>query len=1462
MWSVRDRISGKELALKFLAVDAGEAEIHALVREASALSGLEGLGVPRVVAFGSVQSSGTPRRFLVREMVHGHSLNEIFELAERNWIRPLENVCDKLTAIHRAGLLHGDIKPANIIVHRNGEASMVDLGLAVPWREGAVPTGLTPKYAAPELFAGASLSVRAEVFSLGATLSEGLKLATFTIPTSARIEIERVAKRATSVDPSLRYPSVDEFAEELRRASGRSEKRDTKLQGAWPVVGIETISERLRDAALALPPRTEFHVVGKLGVGKSTLLRRLAWTLGVQGKRVALIDQLAAGVSLSEAVAIEFEGGPPDYFILCGQHFGADLSAAREKILTGGSRFILESLPYETQSSEPARMEISGLEARWMLALLERSLPSLSDENRALLLQHAEGCPGELRRIVRKIGERAIVSSEDLLNVLREDAPREQASPPASRSEALERVDRLVEMGRLLEATKALGEAPPASGPASSLQSDKVRTAVLLARIEFGRGATDASLSALESVNNDVKGTSFELAWTVMFARVALRRGEYERARTLAASIDRAGNESAWGSLAKTTLGLANAFLGNNSEAITELEEAIAIARKAESKSAEGVALGSLAIVFQRVGRSSEAKAAYTEALQAAEQARDAATVALTHGNLAIFARTEGDFSSALTHFEAAVDMGRRAGVTVALQNALLGLSNLDLYLGRLSRARASIEALREDWPKLSMVHQATLLGLEADHAARCGETSRAYELYEQCARAWEGQKRPIDALEALLEGVLALATDASTSNDVLERAYRSVLVKSSALDLGEHKALAHATDGAVALRLGEEEKAKHALDAAIAEAQALGRREWEWGALYSRSELFTRQGARMLAKRDLEKSVGILEEIAAKLPRDLREVFWNDRERKAVREASNPSEGFGSAPTGLRAFASERSLHRRVSTTFSAVLPAEERLRLIMELTRELASELDLSRLLIRVTDHAITLLGGERGIVAIQQEDGSLLAFTARGKAKEDADAGFSRSIAEKVLESGEAIVTTRAGDDERFAAARSVHQFSIQSVACVPIRSRSAGAIPIGALYVETRLRPGLHFERELPTLQIFADQAAIAIENARLLEENQKHAKELERTNEELKQAKDRLSEVLGRRTEQLVSARRDLREVREKLHAHFGYGGLTGTSEPMRKVFALIERVKDNTVPILVTGESGTGKEVVAKAIHSAGPRAKRPFIGVNCGAIPQNLLEGELFGHMRGAFTGADRDRKGLFREAEGGTILLDEIGEMPLSMQAGLLRVLQEGTVRPVGGTNEERIDVRVIAATNRDLKTMIAEGSFREDLYYRLHVVEIRIPSLRERADDIPALIDHFLTLFATKHGRPRKAVSRDALRALMEWPWPGNVRELENALLNAWLMGDEEELLAEDFEFLGVRPRDSLRPALSPRPSLSPRVDRRSETPKDFKSSEKEDILGALASTNWNRAQAAKRLGIPRRTFYRRLKEFGIV
>jgi DNA-binding NtrC family response regulator len=263
--------------------------------------------------------------------------------------------------------------------------------------------------------------------------------------------------------------------------------------------------------------------------------------------------------------------------------------------------------------------------------------------------------------------------------------------------------------------------------------------------------------------------------------------------------------------------------------------------------------------------------------------------------------------------------------------------------------------------------------------------------------------------------------------------------------------------------------------------------------------------------------------------------------------------------------------------------------------------------------------------------------------------------------------------------------------------------------------------------------------------------------------------------------QLLESRRLRHEnaVLRQTTAEQGFAGIIGRSSSMLQVFRLIETVCRTNSTVLLSGESGTGKEIVARAIHSLSLRRSRPFVAVNCGAMPEALLESELFGHVRGAFTGADKDKKGLIEAAEGGTVFLDEIGEMPPTMQVKLLRVLQERKYRPVGGTEESSADIRVIAATNRDLPRLVGEGKFREDLFYRLNVIPVRMPALRERVEDIQLIADHFLAKYTREMSKTIEGFAPDAMSALNAYRWPGNVRELENVVERAVALESERRV-----------------------------------------------------------------------------------
>ncbi len=325
-------------------------------------------------------------------------------------------------------------------------------------------------------------------------------------------------------------------------------------------------------------------------------------------------------------------------------------------------------------------------------------------------------------------------------------------------------------------------------------------------------------------------------------------------------------------------------------------------------------------------------------------------------------------------------------------------------------------------------------------------------------------------------------------------------------------------------------------------------------------------------------------------------------------------------------------------------------------------------------------------------------------------------------------------------------------------------------------------------------------------------------------------------------------RREVARLRKEVARPYRFENIIGRAPAMQDVFALIRRLATSAVNVLVTGESGTGKELVARALHFHSPRAKKPFVAVNCAAIPDTLLESELFGYKRGAFTDARTDRNGLFVEADGGTLFLDEIGDLTPALQAKLLRVLQEREVRPLGAQRSEKVDVRVLSATNRHLAQRMAEGQFREDLFYRLNVIEVMLPALRDRGEDVLPLAEHFLVEAAKRTGKPIRSFEEAALKILVGYSWPGNVRELENVVERAVALAETATIRPEDLP-PQVRERksvDVLQGALARNLTLA--------------ELEREYIHRMLTAEGGNKTRAAQRLGLDRKTLYRKLEEYG--
>jgi DNA-binding NtrC family response regulator len=323
-----------------------------------------------------------------------------------------------------------------------------------------------------------------------------------------------------------------------------------------------------------------------------------------------------------------------------------------------------------------------------------------------------------------------------------------------------------------------------------------------------------------------------------------------------------------------------------------------------------------------------------------------------------------------------------------------------------------------------------------------------------------------------------------------------------------------------------------------------------------------------------------------------------------------------------------------------------------------------------------------------------------------------------------------------------------------------------------------------------------------------------------------------------------------KHLKDQLSDRSDFRTIVGASRQMERVFDIVRKVADSEAAVLITGESGTGKELVARSIHAHSGRRDAPFVAINCAAIPRDLLESELFGHVKGAFTGAVKDKTGRFQLAEGGTLFLDEVGELPLELQPKLLRALQEKVVEPVGGTRAHKLDVRLVAATNLDMEKALSEGTFREDLYYRLSVIPIHLPPLRERPDDIPLLLRYF----CAKHGSPQVGFDRPALDTLVKYGWPGNVRELENTVERLLIMRNSDTITLEDLP-------DKIRSGNNAPSGTSAVINLPAEG-YPLEQLEREVVVTALERNNWNQTAAARFLRIPRHTLIYRMEKYGII
>ncbi|MBN2525816.1 MAG: sigma 54-interacting transcriptional regulator [Deltaproteobacteria bacterium] len=526
-------------------------------------------------------------------------------------------------------------------------------------------------------------------------------------------------------------------------------------------------------------------------------------------------------------------------------------------------------------------------------------------------------------------------------------------------------------------------------------------------------------------------------------------------------------------------------------------------------------------------------------------------------------------------------------------------------------------------------------------------------------------------------------------------------------------------------------------------------------------------------------------------------DVKVNGRKKKKIKLVHQDHVSIGKAELAFHLIDSTRAPETRDASSDI------EGLKKLQQFSEALLEKNSVDELLETLMDSVIELTGAAKGFLILFEGETPHIKV-ARNLMRENLGSAVSQlsdSIVAQVVQTRSAIIVTDAQSHTRFSHAQSVINLKLNSVMCAPLMNRGQ---MLGLIYVGNDTVRGLFESETLELLKVFASQASLLVQNAILLDE-------LKLRNVELS---------------------RELDQQR--------FGQIIGSSEAMEKVFRKVEKVAKADVSVLISGETGTGKELIAHEIHRRSGRAGGAFITVNCGAIPETLMEAEFFGHVKGAFTGADATREGKFQAANGGTIFLDEIGEMPLSLQVKLLRVLQEHQVMKVGATKTESLDIRVVAATNRDLEEEIRKGNFREDLYYRLNVIHIDLPPLRDRGDDVVLLSRYLLKKYREEFDSKVKGFTPGAMMAIKKHTWPGNVRELENRLKKAIILCDSTMLGQGDMDLLD----DNL-----------PSVMTLSEAREEF---QRKYVLEVLERNNGNRTKTAEELDVDPRTIYRYLEK----
>jgi serine/threonine-protein kinase PknK len=982
-------------------------------------------------------------------------------------------------------------------------------------------------------------------------------------------------------------------------------------------------------------------------------------------------------------------------------------------------------------------------------------------------------------------------------------------------------------LGRYDEALSLL-EPMANAGTSAGLARIAERRAWLLGRRGDPEGARTILEEALRQLGEDRREVPLLRA---RLARLLVSLGRYPEAFAVAQPIleERTGA----GIAAREVAVLALVYAGDISEARThwarlaaEIQGTVDRSQKARVAALEG-------LLEQMAGRPVLAADAYRQAVADYDLERDLHGAAAATFNLGCTLAELGNFTGAIVALEGAIrDLGR-LGAVADHALAVFNVGELFVQLGDVAAANRAATRLQAEARASHLDAFEGYAWLLLGNLRR--REQRAHESLSSFGSALDvfarlGMRTAATLARFGQAEALAMLSDVAGAHSIL----RDIEIERGRDKPGDTRAMDPESEQFVVTRarvvLGDSTAQKvdwialaETLLRTAKDAAALGRRPMAWRMASLAFQLFSRaQDPR--AHAALESARATLMEVKMNTPAKYWPGLDSDNEARVLE--MRPADGRGDAELVQRA----------------AVL--EGRLRRLLRINKRLNSDLRLSRVLETIIDTVIELTDAERGFLLLKDGHGELVVKVARNidqTSLEGPNSSLSRSIAKQAADSGEPVVTVDAAGDSRFSELLSVSDLHLRSVLAVPLAVK--GNV-VGTLYVDHRLRKGVFGEDEIAMVLDFAEQGAIAIENARMLSE-------LRRREQQVQSLNRRLERELKVQEATLSDVRCELKASRQVAALRYDYRQIVGQSTGMLDLFRLLDRVTDTNLPVVIEGESGTGKELVARAIHFHGPRKDKAFVSENCAAIPETLLESALFGHARGSFTGAERETRGLFSIANGGTLFLDEVAEMSPAMQGKLLRVLQEGEFHRVGSERAEKVDVRILVATNKNLSQMVEDGKFRKDLFYRLTVVRLHLPPLRERREDIPLLVSHFLAK-AAQSGAGPKPVDPPAMARLVGYAWPGNVRELENEIARAAVFSGATITVADLSPHVqsGLDPSevvrdepDSLR--------LRQRVERL----------ERQLIREALGKSQGNQTKASALLGLSRFGLQKKLRRYSL-